>query len=149
MRQETRQRIWTQKPRWKKTRDLTLKMESLLIHSNGERAVVLIIDSYHSSLWTQAKPFRLRDTSCARSLRSSGPLPHTRKEREWTAEERMGGVREEKMEREEGDVNWERGERAVQCSSLYVLQDQWIKIKINSFNSYHTRFCYKKRRNTG
>lgn len=39
--------------RRKKNKRLTLKMESLLVHSDGECAVVFIIDSYYSSLEKQ------------------------------------------------------------------------------------------------
>lgn len=95
----------TKAPEERKNGDLTLKMESLLVHGNGESAVVLVIDSNHSSLQkrVQRKPFRLRDTSFALSLFLYVPLPHSlthiRRERKGKGWETMGGVREIKRNR--------------------------------------------------
>lgn len=66
--------------------DLTLKMESLLVHSNGESAVVLVIDSNHSSLQKRnaAKAIQTEGHvihSLSLSICSSAPLPHAQRER--------------------------------------------------------------------
>lgn len=93
----------TKAPEERENGDLTLKMESLLVHGNGESAVVLVIDSNHSSLQkrTQRKPFRPRDTSFALSLFLYVPLPHSlmhiRRERE-----KRKGV---------GNNGWSKGEK--------------------------------------
>jgi len=81
-------------------------MESLLVHCNGESAVVLVIDSYHSSLQKRnaAKAIQIEGHVIPCSLFLYVPLPHSlthmrRGEKGW---ERMGGVREIKRKSQTG-----------------------------------------------
>lgn len=100
----------TKAPEERENGDLTLKMESLLVHGNGESAVVLVIDSNHSSLQNKnaAKAIQTEGhviRSLSLSLRSSASLPSTckKRERKGNGRERMGGVRELKRKRGRGE----------------------------------------------
>ncbi len=67
--------------------DLTLKMESLLVHGNGESAVVLVIDSNHSSLQKRnaAKAIQTEGhviRSLSLFICFSAPHPYVQRERE-------------------------------------------------------------------
>lgn len=91
-------------------------MESLLVHGNGESAVVLVIDSNHSSLQKRnpAKAIQTEGHVIPCSLSLYVPLPHSlthmrREEKGWERKKgrgeqgRKGGKK--KREKEEGDVN--------------------------------------------
>lgn len=66
---DTVERQWRKEDKLKEGQ-LTLEMESLLVHSDGECAVVLVIDADHSSLVRERgggreQAVRQRDTSCS------------------------------------------------------------------------------------
>lgn len=90
-------------------------MESLLVHGNGESAVVLVIDSYHSSLQKRnaAKAIQTEGHVIPCSLFLYVPLPHSlthtrREEKGW---ERMGGVREIKRKKGRGEQGRKGGKK--------------------------------------
>lgn len=71
---ERRMRVQNEKG-WRGKKRLTLKMKSLLVHSDGECAVVLVIDSNHSSLGKQRDWERERQREGERGDTSHSHFP--------------------------------------------------------------------------
>lgn len=111
----------------KKNKRLTLKMESLLVHSDGECAVVLVIDSYYSSLGNQKEEEAVRRHHPPLLLTIKNPPRHGRM-------------------RERGGV-WVEGEMQEQVTNRQTLGTSCMegnKISAELFVAWHLATVYLK-----
>lgn len=110
-----------------KNKRLTLKMESLLVHSDGECAVVLVIDSYYSSLGNQKEEEAVRRHHPPLLLTIKNPPRHGRM-------------------RERGGV-WVEGEMQEQVTNRQTLGTSCMegnKISAELFVAWHLATVYLK-----